>query len=153
MASSPPETGSPGSPSSRWLAPLLPTAAQAELGALQLAWLGDAVWELHQRLHHCQTPARGRDMHRAVVAAVRADAQAQQLQQLLPVLHEHERDLVRRARNRAGQGPRRGDPQSYGLATGFEALVGWLFLHDPARLVELLDHLKENAHNPSPFTP
>jgi len=84
-------------------------------------------------------------MHRAVVAAVRADAQAQVLQQLEPWLREPERDLVRRARNRAGQGPRRGDAQAYGLATGFEALVGWLFLQDPTRLVELLNHLKENA--------
>ncbi|MBM5796790.1 MAG: ribonuclease III [Cyanobacteria bacterium M_surface_7_m2_040] len=127
------------------MAPLLPSAPQAELGPLQLAWLGDAVWELHQRLHHCQSPARARDMHRAVVAAVRADAQAQVLQQLEPWLREPERDLVRRARNRAGQGPRRGDAQAYGLATGFEALVGWLFLQDPTRLVELLNHLKENA--------
>lgn len=84
-------------------------------------------------------------MHRAVVAAVRAEAQATLLQSLEPVLHPQERDLVRRARNRAGQGPRRGDAQSYGQATGFEALLGWLFLHDPARLVELLDHLKENV--------
>ncbi|HBH74231.1 MAG TPA: ribonuclease III, partial [Synechococcales bacterium UBA10510] len=27
-----------------------------ELGPLQLAWLGDAVWELHQRLRHCRQP-------------------------------------------------------------------------------------------------
>jgi ribonuclease-3 family protein len=51
---------------------------------------------------------------------------------------------VRRGRNRAGRGPRHGDPAAYGLATGFEALLGWLFLHDPPRLVELLDHLEEN---------
>jgi propanediol dehydratase large subunit len=54
-----------------------------------------------------------------------------------------ERDLVRRGRNRAGRGPRQGDAAAYGLATGFEALLGWLFLHDPPRLVELLDHLEE----------
>ena len=57
---------------------------------------------------------------------------------------EHELDWVRRGRNRAGRGPRRGDAADYGQATGFETLLGWLFLHDPARLVELLDHLEEN---------
>jgi ribonuclease-3 family protein len=51
---------------------------------------------------------------------------------------------VRRGRNRAGQGPRRGDAAAYGQATGFETLLGWLFLHDPGRLAELLDHLQEN---------
>ena len=51
---------------------------------------------------------------------------------------------LRRGRNRAGQGPRRGDAAAYGQATGFETLLGWLFLHDPGRLAELLDHLQEN---------
>jgi ribonuclease-3 family protein len=124
---------------------LQPNRPDSPLGPLQLAWLGDAVWELHQRLHHCQGPGRSDVMHRAVVSAVRAEAQATLLQSLEPLLQSQERDLVRRARNRAGQGPRRGDAQSYGQATGFEALLGWLFLHDPARLVELLDHLKENV--------
>jgi len=124
---------------------LQPNRPDSPLGPLQLAWLGDAVWELHQRLHHCQAPGRSDVMHRAVVSAVRAEAQATLLQSLEPLLESQERDLVRRARNRAGQGPRRGDAQSYGQATGFEALLGWLFLHDPARLVELLDHLKENV--------
>jgi ribonuclease-3 family protein len=41
---------------------------------LQLAWLGDAIWELHQRLHHCRLPAQSKDLHQAVVASVRADA-------------------------------------------------------------------------------
>ncbi len=79
------------------------------------------------------------------MAAVRADAQAEQLQQLEPLLNAAEQDLVRRGRNRAGQGPRRADAANYGRATGFESLLGWLFLHNPARLAELLDHLKENA--------
>ena len=108
-----------------------------------MAWLGDAIWELHQRLHHCQLPAQSKTLHQAVVSSVRADAQAKLLRGLEPQLRPEELDLVRRARNRAGPGPRRGEASSYGQATGFEALLGWLFLHDPARLVELLDHLKE----------
>jgi ribonuclease-3 family protein len=79
-----------------------------------------------------------------VVAEVRADAQALALQRLEPLLKDEELDWVRRGRNRAGRGPRRGDAAIYGQATGFESLLGWLFLHDPQRLVELLDHLEEN---------
>ena len=134
MTSSPPEPGA-------WLNGIGALPPESELGPLQLAWLGDAVWELHLRLQHCRRPARSAALHKAVVAAVRADAQAEQLQRLEPLLSEPELDLVRRGRNRAGQGPRRADAASYGKATGFEALLGWLFLHNPARLAELLDHL------------
>jgi ribonuclease-3 family protein len=128
---------------SSWLAALVPVPPSGDLGPLQLAWLGDAVWELHQRVRRCRTPARSHDLHGQVVAAVRADAQARALGRLDGLLSQAERDLVRRGRNRAGRGPRHGDPAAYGLATGFEALLGWLFLHDPPRLVELLDHLEE----------
>ena len=147
MTSSPPDPRGPGQTqaSSNWLKGLTASPPQRDLGPLQLAWLGDAIWDLHQRLHHCRLPAQSKDLHQAVVAAVRADAQSRQLQQLEPLLRQAELDLVRRARNRAGPGPRRGEAASYGQATGFEALLGWLFLHDPTRLVELLDHLKENV--------
>ena len=146
-----PATGAraPARPSTAaWLAGLsgLPHAlAGPELGPLQLAWLGDAVWELHQRLRQCQRPGRSADLHRAVVAAVRADAQALALEQLEPLLREQELDWVRRGRNRAGRGPRAGEAGVYGRATGFETMVGWLFLQNPSRLAELLDQLEENA--------
>lgn len=129
-----------------WLADLEARPPASALGPLQLAWLGDAVWELHQRLERCRTPARARDLHRQVVDEVRADSQARLLGQLEDWLTPAEADLVRRARNRAGRGPRGSDPATYARATGFEALLGWLFLHDPPRLVVLLDHLQH--HNP-----
>ena len=146
MAASP----RPESPSSRWLAGLAPPQPQADLGALQLAWLGDAVWELHQRLRHCARPGRGRELHRAVVEEVKAEAQARALQRLGPLLRPEERDQVRRGRNRAGPGPRRGDAGLYGQATGFETMLGWLFLRNPGRRAELLDHLEETASVPGP---
>ena len=120
----------------------------SDLGVLQLAWLGDAVWELHQRLRHCRQPGRSDDLHRAVVAEVRADAQAIALQRLEPWLEEEEKALVRRGRNRAGRGPRSADAATYGQATGFETMVGWLFLHNPDRLAQLLDQL-ESTGQPS----
>ncbi|MFM8525558.1 MAG: ribonuclease III domain-containing protein [Cyanobacteriota bacterium] len=114
-----------------------------ELGPLQLAWLGDAVWELHQRLQRCRQPGRSQALHQDVVNAVKAEAQARALQRLQPLLSEQELDLVRRGRNRAGRGPRKGEAGLYGLATGFETMVGWLFLQNPQRLAWLLDQLTE----------
>ena len=118
-----------------------------DLGPLQLAWLGDAVWELHQRLRHCSRPGRADDLRKAVVAEVKADAQAAVLDRLESHLSDLERDLVRRGRNRAGRGPRRGEASAYGRATGFETMVGWLFLQNPARLAELLDRLDETEND------
>ncbi len=137
----------PESPA-RWLEGLTPAQPGTDLGALQLAWLGDAVWELHQRLRHCGRPGRGVDLHRAVVAEVKAEAQARALARLEPLLTQEERDQVRRGRNRAGPGPRRGDSAAYGQATGFETMLGWLFLRNPGRLAELLDHLEETVPTP-----
>ena len=119
-----------------------------DLGPLQLAWLGDAVWELHQRLRSCRRPGRSADLHAAVVAAVRAEAQATALEQLDRELNEPERDLVRRGRNRAGRAPRNCNPAVYGQATGFETLIGWLFLHDPERLTRLFDLLEPKRELP-----
>ena len=124
-----------------------------DLGPLQLAWLGDAIWELHQRLRFCREPGRADVLHRSVVAEVCAEAQAEALRQLEPVLQEQERDLVRRGRNRAGRGPKRSDAAVYGLATGFETMVGWLYLNDPARLAELFDHLDQAGTVSTPSQP
>ena len=128
---------------SDWIRSQLPQEPERDLGSLQLAWLGDAVWELHQRLRFCKTPGRSQELHQAVVSLVRADAQAAALEKLDPFLTDQERDYVRRGRNRAGRGPKRADAGVYGRATGFETMIGWLFLQNPARLAQLLDRLEE----------
>ena len=105
------------------------------------------MWELHQRLLSCDVPGRPADLHNKVVSQVKAEAQARALQRLWPLLRPQEMEIVRRGRNRAGRGPRQQGAALYGRATGFETMVGWLFLRDPRRLAELLDHLEK----PDPF--
>ena len=135
---------------SDWIKSQSPSDINEQLGPLQLAWIGDAVWELHQRLRHGARPGRSHQLHRAVVADVRADAQSRLLSWLedRELLSSEELDLVRRGRNSAGRGPRRADAAVYGRATGFETMVGWLFLNNPARLAELFDHLEQAGSNP-----
>lgn len=76
---------------------------------------------------------------------MRADAQAAALAWLESrgALSQEELELVRRGRNRAGRGPRNGEAGTYGRATGFETMVGWLFLQNPSRLAQLLDQLED----------
>ncbi len=125
-----------------WIRCLEPSGCPDELGALQLAWLGDAVWELYQRRRFCEKPAKGKDLHLSVVSLVKAEAQAQALENLEISLTNYEKNLVRRGRNRVGRGSRKVNLAIYGKATGFETLIGWLFLKNPSRLAQLLDRLE-----------
>ena len=111
------------------------------MGPLQLAWLGDSVWELHQRLRYCSSPMRSKDLHNAVVKEVNASSQAKAITKLEPFLTDTEKGFLRKGRNKAGRGPKNLDAATYAIATGFETIVGWLFLKNPNRLADLFDLL------------
>lgn len=103
-----------------------------------LAYLGDAVWELHVRRGILWPPRRLRQMHDATVARVRAQAQADLVRALDGHLAEEEREWVRRGRNATGSVPRNLDPATYRLATALETLLGYLYLTSPERLEVIL---------------
>ena len=127
-----------------WLNNLEPTKTTFEIGVIQLAWLGDSVWELHQRMSHIKIPAKSKDLHLSVVKNVRAISQAESLMILEPFLNDFEIDLVRRARNKTKRTPKGIQPNVYAKSTGFETLIGWLFLNNPKRLSDLFNHLELN---------
>ena len=126
-----------------WIRSCKSTISPDGLGPLQLAWLGDSVWELHQRLRFCSTPKRSKDLHNAVVNEVNASNQAMVVKKIEPFLTEIEKDFLRRGRNKAGKGPKNVDAATYAIATGFETIVGWLFLKNPDRLADLFDILDQ----------
>lgn len=103
--------------------------------------MGDAVYELYSRCYFLIPPCRIADYHGKVVAEVRAETQAHYLTCLEPHLSALERDIVRRGRNAATGKPKRLSLTLYRQATGFEALVGYLYLTAPDRLLELLAYL------------
>ncbi|MDJ0508301.1 MAG: ribonuclease III domain-containing protein [Crocosphaera sp.] len=106
-----------------------------------LAYIGDAVYELYVRTAYLLPPRKIADYHNQVVAQVRAESQAKALQKITPYLTEAEKDLVRRGRNSVTTCPRRLKPAIYQQATSLETLIGYLYLHDPNRLNELLEAL------------
>lgn len=119
---------------------LSPAQAQA-LSPVALAYIGDAVYELFVRGALLHPPKRIHDYHRQVVAQVRAEQQAFWVEHLIPELTDAEQDVLRRGRNASSRGPKRVDGAVYQRATGFEALVGYLYLTDPQRLSELLSRI------------
>jgi len=127
-----------------WIQNLIPYGSPEEIGVIQLAWLGDSVWELHQRLKFVHLPLKSKDLHLSVVNEVKAKAQSESLSQIEPLLNSYEIELIRRARNKTKRYPKSVDPTIYSRATGFETLIGWLFLKDPKRLSKLFDYLEIN---------
>ena len=121
---------------------MVPYGSPEEIGVIQLAWLGDSVWELHQRLKHVQFPLKSKDLHLSVVNEVKAKAQSKSLTQIEHLLNAFEIDLIRRARNKTKRHPKSVDPSIYSRATGFETLIGWLFLKDPKRLSTIFEYLE-----------
>ncbi len=120
---------------------MVPYGTPEEIGVIQLAWLGDSVWELHQRLRHVHFPLKSKELHLSVVNEVKAKSQSKYLDQIEHLLNENEIDLIRRARNKIKRYPKSSEPIIYSRATGFETLIGWLFLKDPKRLSTLLEYL------------
>jgi len=120
---------------------LVPYGTPEEIGVIQLAWLGDSVWELHQRLRHVHFPLKSKELHLSVVNEVKAKSQSKYLDQIEHLLNDNEIDLIRRARNKIKRYPKSSEPIIYSRATGFETLIGWLFLKDPKRLSTLLEYL------------
>ena len=125
-----------------WIQNLVPHGTPEEIGVIQLAWLGDSVWELHQRLRHVHIPLKSKELHLSVVNEVKAHAQSKSLDDIEHLLNSFEINLIRRARNKTKRFPKSSNPSIYSRATGFETLIGWLFLKDPKRLSKIFEYLE-----------
>ena len=97
-------------------------------GSLELAWLGDALYDLYVREHLVAQGGRVHGLHRHAVHLVCAHAQSQALARVQDRLTEAEADVVRRARNAKQSPPRNADPGEYHHATALEALIGYLYV-------------------------
>lgn len=115
-----------------------------------LAYIGDAVYELYVRLYATsQSSGKSGLLHRLSVRMVKARAQAEAIRHLLPDLTEEEQSICRRGRNsQPGSMSRHADPADYLMATGLEALVGYLYLkQDHERLNQLMARILEDLNH------
>jgi ribonuclease-3 family protein len=122
------------------------------LSPAALAYLGDAVYELHMRAYYLTPPSRMQEYHGRVVKQVRAEAQANCVRQILPRLTDEEQTLLKKGRNAATGCPKRLSPDIYRQATALETLIGYLYLTNPPRLQEVLQWCLavESTHEGSP---
>ena len=97
---------------------------------LALAYMGDAVYEV---LIRTRVMNRGsmqvNKMHKKSVSLVKAEAQARMIQALQEELTEEETAVYKRGRNaHSASSAKNASIRDYRMATGFEALVGYLYL-------------------------
>lgn len=112
--------------------------------SLTLAYIGDAVYELHIRDYLIRMGSiKPHKLHEQAVKYVSAVAQASIITHMIEVdfLREQEVAVFRRGRNAKSSGiPKNVSVQAYRHSTGFEALIGYLYLKkEQSRLVEVID--------------
>jgi ribonuclease-3 family protein len=110
--------------------------------ALELAYIGDAVYELLIRKALLGRGSRQMVEHnRQAFAMVNAAAQARAVQYLSDQLTTEELDLIRYGRNAKGGSAKSASLGDYRLATGLECLLGALYLEDEFDRIEQLMEL------------
>lgn len=108
---------------------------------LVLAYIGDAIYDLIIRsmivARGNQSPSK---MHRTTSGYVKAEAQSNMMGVLLDQLTEEEKVIYKRGRNaKSPTMAKNATMADYRRATGFEALMGYLYLSDQFdRLMDLV---------------
>ena len=108
----------------------MPEEEVFRMNALRIAYIGDAVWELIVRDHLIVKGLNVHHMHAECIRLVNAGAQSSFIQLLLPELTEAEAEIVKRGRNAHARhpAPKNQHPEDYSMSTGFEVLIGFLYL-------------------------
>lgn len=97
-------------------------------GSLELAWLGDCLYDLYVRERLTARGGRVQALHRRAIGLVCAHAQSEALRRVEGLLEPDEADVARRARNARQTPPRNADIGEYHRATALEAVVGYLYV-------------------------
>lgn len=108
------------------------------LNPLVLAYVGDCVYEVYIRkyvLH--KYGGYVNDLHKKSIGFVKAAAQAKIVHSIGDSFTEEEWSVIKRGRNnKSSTVPKNANIADYKYATGFEALIGYLYLIDKKERIE-----------------
>lgn len=115
-----------------------------QMNGLSLAYIGDSIFESYIRKYALGLGyQKVQDLHKIVVKFTSGEAQASVVEYLLSnnLLNEEEIVFYKRGRNSHIKSSRKNiSLQSYLQATGFEALIGYLYLSNQIeRLEEIIN--------------
>ena len=108
---------------------------------LTLAYIGDGIYDLVIRsMIVAQGNTKASQLHNHTSHLVKAHSQSAMMEYLLPVLSEEEEAVYKRGRNaKSPTMAKNASMSDYRRATGFEALMGYLYLSGRTeRMVDLV---------------
>ena len=111
---------------------------------LVLAYLGDAVYELHIREYLINSGiSKVNELQSASINYVSAKSQRRILEELIRLnfLTEEEKEIVNRGRNASSHSSKTTDIITYKKATGLECLIGYLYNENKERCKEILEYI------------
>ncbi len=111
------------------------------LNPLQLALVGDGVYELFIRnsILSKNLELSAHKMHVKAIGYVKAKSQSIIMHEIEDKLTENESYIFKRGRNtKSATVPKNADVRDYRMATGFEALVGYLYLIGDTERLEFI---------------
>lgn len=113
------------------------------LSPLQFAYIGDAVYELLIRTYLLDRDISVNRLHKMTTKYVKAEAQSNILNSIMDILNEKELAIVKRGRNtKSHTSPKNAEIIDYKYATGFEALLGYLYLkREYTRIDTIFDNI------------
>lgn len=111
------------------------------MNPLTLAFIGDGVFELYvrERVVLLNKDLKPNDLHRNAINYVKASRQSYIIEELEESLTDEEKYIYKRGRNmKSNTVPKNADMVDYRRSSGYEALVGYLYL---TGMIERLDEI------------
>lgn len=110
------------------------------LSPLVTAYIGDAYFHLYVRTRLLTVTRKIQNLHDLSAKIVSATAQADAYKKIESQLTDAEREIFKRGRNAKSHAPRSSTVAEYHVSTGFESLLGELYLRKNfERLNEICD--------------
>lgn len=100
------------------------------INPLTLAFIGDGVYEIFIRTYLCSKNKNLKihELHIQTVEYVKAKAQSNYAKKIIDLLEEDELAVFKRGRNTKSGVPKNANVGEYRWATGFEAVIGYLYI-------------------------
>ena len=117
-----------------------------QYSGLTLAYIGDAIYEVYIREYLINKGlTKVDDLHHQAIRYTSGVNQAKFIDYLMPNLSEEEIEFYKRGRNaKTGRKPKNCDLGDYHKSTGFESLIGYLYLEKKMdRLNEIINKIIE----------
>ena len=111
-----------------------------EYSPLTLAYIGDCVYEMYIRTYLIKDANHNvNKLHKTSTKYVCCKAQAELFHKIENMLTENELAVFKRGRNTKSHVPKNSEMKDYRVATGVEALMGYLYIkNDNDRICELM---------------